>query len=205
MRLIYSYIAIIATLLLAVVVCACIVTSYVDRVRAEELLSIVANIQVGVAHRKDVEFLTKKFSKYSFSDQFPNLTNGNEYTVFLFRNRGFATLRLAPMKIVQIELIYEHDVVTEKAFHFAEEPNRGAILDESANYSSKGDFAKEVPPATRKVTERGLQTNPTYMLGIQENTSVAAARRRLDWSIDLTCMTALGACNPHDVLRGASD
>jgi hypothetical protein len=185
-------------------ICGCVAESYIEQSRAAQLLKLVSNVELGVTTRDEIQRATRGFTRYNAVNLFKDQPRSDKYDVFVFRNLGMAALRLAPMKVVSIQIDYKNNLAVEKSIHFAEEPNRGAVLAEriaSVDPASSGD---EYPVTHRKVFERGSSTDSTYMLSVRDDLSVPISRRNLDWNVDLSCMARLGGCgNFRGILKGA--
>ena len=182
-------------------VLCCLAESFIERRRAEELLDVLANVQIGAAHTPGVEEKLEGFNRYRSSN---GSSDGRSYEQFMFRNYGFALFHLAPAKNIWIQIDYENGAVVAKAAHFAEAPNRGAFVMEEADTGRPPSSNDPLASAARKIQERGTFAEPNYMLSVRDNASVPESRRRLDWMVDLTCMTRLGPCGDfRKILRGA--
>lgn len=172
--------------------------AWYEKSAAERLLMVLSKVQVGSSTQSDVIDATKAFGRYADghlnSDR--QKAAGVEYT---FRNRVMAFLHLAPGKFVYVGLEFKDGVVVAKSVNFYQEPRSGAIVQEV--------MARDKSDSTN-VDARQVRTN-TYgpnllAIEVHDDTSVPIARRQLDWQIDLSCMTKMGACrDPHRVLRGA--
>jgi hypothetical protein len=179
----------------------CLAESFVERRRAEELLHVLANVQIGSAQTLALKEKLEGFNRYRSAN---GSSDGCSYEQFMFRNYGFALFHLAPAKDIWIQINYENGDVVAKAAHFAEAPNRGAFVMEEAGIGCPPASNDSPAPAGRKIYERGTFSEPNYMLSVRDNTSVPESRRRMDWTIDLTCMTRLGPCGDfRKILRGA--
>lgn len=176
--------------------------SFVERWRAEELLKLLANIDVGTTPSPALITELEKFKGYRSSK---GSQSGRSYDQFVFQNRGFALLALAPSKVISIQIDFKDGIVVEKSAHFAEAPNRGAVVTEEMNIDNSQISNSQGPlPGPRQVEERGVFTEPTYMLSVRDNVVVPENRRQMDWMLDISCMARLGPCGDfRRVLRGA--
>jgi len=197
----YKLAALCSALFAILGVLSCLAESFIERRRAEELLNVLANVQIGAARTSSLDDKLEGFKRYRSSN---GSSGGRSYDQFMFRNYGFALFHLAPAKNIWIQIDFESGVVVAKAAHFAEEPYRGAFVMEEADTGRPPSSNDPLASATRKVTERGTFTDPTYMLSVRDSTSVPAGQRRKDWMVDLTCMAQLGSCGDfRKILRGA--
>jgi hypothetical protein len=200
----YYLCALVLPLLVVVAVLVCVAESYVERSQAKGLLAVISNIQVGITQQREVESLTKKYSSYNARNLFPDEPKSGEYDEFTFRNRGYGFLRIGCIKVVWMDIYYKDGVVASKSIHLAAKPNHGMSLVERTHLIEDGSDENKSAGIGRRITERGSLSEATYMLGIEDDLSAPVARRKLDWNIDLSCMTKLKGCdNPHEVFRGA--
>ena len=182
-------------------VLSCLAESFIERFRAEELLNVLASVQIGVAQTSALENKLERFNRYRSSN---GLSGGRSYDQFMFRNLGFALFHLAPAKNLWIQIDFDKGLVVAKAVHFAEEPHRGAFVIEEADTGRLPSSSNPPASAARRIEERGTFVKPNYMLSVRDNDSVPESRRRKDWVIDLTCMTRPGPCGGfRKILRGA--
>jgi hypothetical protein len=193
---------IIVSLLMVLVGACCLGESFVERLRAEELLKLLANVDVGTAPNPALIMELEKFKGYRSSKGFQG---GRSYDQFVFQNRGFALLALAPAKILFVQIDLKDGMVIEKSAHFAEAPNRGAMVTEETDIDNSQISNTRVPlPDPRQVEERGVFTESTYMLSVRDSVAVPEDRRRTDWMLDISCMARPGSCGDfRRVLRGA--
>jgi hypothetical protein len=193
---------IIVSLLMVLIGACCLGESFVERLRAEELLRLLATVDVGTAPNPALIMELEKFKGYRSSK---GSQRGRSYDQFVFQNRGFALLALAPAKILSIQIDFKGGIVIEKSAHFAEAPNRGAMVTEETDIdNSQISNAQVPPPDPRQVEERGVFTEPTYMLIVRDSVVVPEDRRQMDWMLDISCMTRPGLCGDfRRVLRGA--
>jgi hypothetical protein len=189
--------------LLLMLLVACVLgESVVQRHRAEDLLQLLADVDVGTAPNPALFAALGKFKGYRSSE---GSQSGRSYDQFVFRNRGFALLALAPAKVLYIQIDFRNGIVIEKSIHFAEAPNRGAMIMEEAEIDSERIDRDQVrPPVPRQVEERGAATESTYVLSVRDSIEVPKMRRQMDWALDVSCLTRLGSCGDfRRVLRGA--
>jgi hypothetical protein len=184
--------------LLMLLLVACVLgESFVQRHRAEDLIQLLTDVDVGTAPNPALFAALGKFKGYRSSE---GSQGGRSYEQFVFQNRGFALLALAPAKVLYIQIDFRNGIVIEKSIHFAEAPNRGAMMTEEAEIDS--DQVR--PPVPRQVEERGVVTESTYMLSVRDSIEVPKMRRQMDWVLDVSCLTRLGSCGDfRRVLRGA--
>ena len=197
----YKLAALCSALFAILGVLSCLAESFIERRRAEELLNVLASVQIGAAQTSALEDSLEKFKRYRSSI---GSSGGRSYDQFMFRNYGFALFHLDPAKDIWIQVDFENGVVVAKAAHFAEEPHRGAFVMEEADtgHPTSSNYPLESTP--RKVMERGTFRDANYMLSVRDSISVPADQRRIDWMIDVTCMTELGSCGDfRKILRGA--
>lgn len=179
----------------------CLADSFIQRRRAEELLNALANVQIGAKQTPELKEELERFKLYRSSN---GALGDRSHDQFMFRNYGFALFRLAPAKYIWIQISFKNGTVVAKSAHFAEAPNRGALMIEEASIRDPQFSNDPLVSAARTILERGTFTDPNYMLSVRDSISVSADQRRMDWTIDLTCMTELGSCGDlRKVLRGA--
>jgi len=122
--------------------------------------------------------------------------------VYLFRNRAFALLHLAPPKFFWVVIRYKNGIVAEKSVQYFEEPRCSGVMTETDQATKK--VGTPPPGRSREVYLSSSMPSPVFIMKVTDNLSVPLARRRLDWQIDLSCMTSIGGCrDPRKVLRGA--
>ena len=192
------------SLLMVLVVAFGLGESFVERWRAEELLKLLAKVDVGTAPSPALIMELEKFKVYRSKDS-PGSQSSESYDQFVFQNRGFSLLALAPSKILFVQIDFKDGIVVGKAAHFAEAPNRGAVVTEETDMDNSRINGGQVrPPIPRQVEERGALTEPTYMLSVRDSVAVPEERRQMDWTLDISCMARLGPCGDfRRVLRGA--
>jgi len=179
----------------------CLAESFIERRRAEELLNVLASVQIGAAQTPALVDKLEGFKRY----RSPNdSSDGRSNDQFMFGNYGFALFHLAPAKYIWIQINYKKGTVVAKAAHFAEAPNRGAFVMEEADTGHPPSSSYPLESNPRKVMQRGTFRDANYMLSVRDSISVPADQRRIDWMIDVTCMTELGSCGDfRKILRGA--
>jgi hypothetical protein len=182
--------------------------AYYERSKAEELITILSQLEVGVSSEQEVRSLTERFGRYRI-EQDAQRDEQSRADVFGFQNGAAWLLNMIPAKTVMIRLQYENNVLTQKEFVYAESPGiRGSLREES------GQQAEHDALAFLRKNGRVLSINngappyrsdiPVQIAVVVDDASSPLARRRLDWSIDLNCMTRLRDCpDLRLVLNGA--
>jgi hypothetical protein len=193
---------IIISFLVVIIGGSCLSESFVERLRAEEILALLASVDVGNAPPPALITELENFHSYRATK---GSQGGRSYEQFVFQNRAFALFGLAPAKVLSVQIDFKDGIMVEKSAHFAEAPNRGAIVIEELNVDTSEINSGQVRPlGPRQVEERGNFTEPTYMLSVVDSVAVPKERRQMDWHLDISCMTRLGPCGDfRNVLHGA--
>ena len=188
-----SFVALLAVL---IVVVASFSMSYYNRMQATKMLEVLSSLEVG--HTTDVHAreVLKPFSRYLSGQE-------SAYAQYQFTNGVFGVLHLAPRTSVSAEVAFENGVVVEKSLNYFEEPRCGGVLQEVLKHSHFDDERPHAGNGDRYFYVGSSVPSPDFIMKVRDNTDVPSARRRLDWQVDLTCMTTMGGCrDPRKVLRG---
>lgn len=179
-----------------IVVAASFLMIYYNRHQAKNLLESLSSLDVGRTTDLQARELLKPFSRYLSKQE-------RAYTQYQFTNGILGTLHLAPKTSVSVEVAFENGVVVEKSLHYFEEPRCGGFLQEVMKHSHFDDERPQAGSGDRSIYVGSSVPSPDFIMQVRDNTDVPLARRRLDWQVDLTCMTTMGGCrDPRKVLRG---
>lgn len=161
---------------------------------ATRLLAVLSTVKVGSSRQSEVLEAVKPFTRFEDSDP-----QRNERVVsYSFRNRVMALLHLAPPKYVYAGIEFRDGIVVEKSVNFYQEPRLGVVVQE-VMAPGASDPTSNNPRQVRTVVYGPQST----VIVVHDDTSLPLERRKLDWQIDLSCMTVMMPCgNPQSLLPG---
>lgn len=184
--------------------------SYYERFQAQNLISILSDIQVGATTESHAKEATKQFSYFN---QHPNgsVISNTKVTsdYFIFENRAYWWLHLAPPKRTEISIDYADGIVRSKTASYYEGPGYGGVINEELQHTGTNrDLIRAEAGGRYAACNHGIPirncTAECYQIVVHEDVTVPLARRRLDWQIDLSCMTSIGGCRDvRKIMRGA--
>jgi hypothetical protein len=183
--------------------------SYYERFRAQKLISTLSDIQVGVTTESHAKEITKRFSYFNHADEYVKSNEKPTFDFFVFENRAFRWLHLAPAKWTKISIDYANGIVRSKNALYYEMPGYSGYVNEEIPHTGTIMDAYRAAENGRRLSVNHSEHIPPdpfecYMLTLHEDTTVPLARRQLDWQIDLSCMTSIGGCrDARKVMRGA--
>jgi hypothetical protein len=191
--------AIIATLIVGV---AC---SHYECSRAEKLVAVLSDIEVGYTSEDHAKDLTAKFSRFRNPRLYESSKDKTIFDEFDFDNGLFGYFPIRSPKYIQIMIGYKDGAVVEKYFrYFDEMRNRSALVREEYKRPDEAvDYVSLIRKDGRAMSLKGVEP-PILNILVDDDNTVSPERRKLDWQIDLTCLSRLWGCNDMgEVLRGA--
>jgi hypothetical protein len=197
---------------IAVVVFSCVLLlalagiaeSYYERMQAGKLVALLSSVRVGYTTEADARKAIQPFSRFLDPHHDTNIAGNDQYDQYGFRNRAFRLLHLSPFVTVWITLDYKNGVVVEKSVQYYEEPRCSGVVTETVQQAVPENAGAESAGRDREVYLSSSVPSPVFIMKVRDNPSVPSVRRKLDWQIDLSCMTTMGGCrDPRRVLRGA--
>jgi len=197
-------VTVLGALLLVLALGVGVAESFYERSQAEKLIEVLSNIDLVYTTQNQAVDLTKRFSRYKSAREYVTRGAATEYDHFDFENRFFSILHLAPRKNLWIMIGYKNGLVAEKFVQYYEEPHCSGVVSETLRKVGFDD-----PLLSKRINGRYFYVgasvpNSDFIMKVDDNESVSLVRRRLDWQIDLHCLTAMGGCrDPRRVFRGA--
>lgn len=185
-----------AALLAAMSLASAYADAWYEKSAAERLLMVLSRVQVGSSTESDVTDATKAFARYAEGHMNSDRQKAASAVTYTFQNRVMAYLHLAPWKFVYIGLEFKNGMVVSKSLNFYQEPQSGVIVQEvvaTDRSDSTKIGARQIHPV--------IYGPNRLVIEVHDDTSVPLARRQLDWQLDLSCMTKMGACrDPRSML-----
>lgn len=181
--------------------------SYYERSKAEQLIEVASHLDLGVTSKQEVQKLTERLNRNRIGS--PQSNGQLESVAFGFENGSALLLNMIPSKTVYVRFDFRDGILIRKELDYAESFGIAGSLKEEIIQQTDHD-----PLAFLRRNGRVLSVNrgappyprdtPVQIVVLADNTSVSSERSKLDWRIDLNCMTKLQRCRDlRSVFQGA--
>ena len=178
-----------------------IAESYYERFEAQKLLAALPDIQVGFTTESRAKEIMKPFFRYSTLSTYPK-GSADTFDQYFFRNRTLSLLHVSPATYVWITVDYQNGIVISKHAQAASDPRSSGSIYE---------LVSNPPPTSVEQTDKGRTVDigggapgPYFVIKVRDDITTPLARRKLDWQMDLSCLTWRKGCtDPRKTLYGA--
>jgi hypothetical protein len=197
--------ALVAAGVTSLILVAGIAESYYERYQAQSLLSALAGIQVGATSETQAKEIMKPFSRHSVLGWYSKEDLlAHPFDGFGFSNRALSLLHMSPRTWIWINVEYKDSLVIGKHVQAASEPRCSGSVGESVHNEIPSSVKYTETDEGRTVSRGGDPGHPYFVIQVRDDLSTPLDRRKLDWQIDLSCLTWRKGCtDPRKTLRGA--